>query len=266
MSPFEPKFREPADLIAPTPEWIQGHATTLSRADLRSEIQGTLAQSLAPSDIAAMVAIGMVGALPTGPVTNAPPWLADLIGRGPVVREIVVQHITDGSITGFGLRSAIDAASAGDPRIAWFAPMLSQGIDRGIIPDLEDGFETLATAALTDRWCKHRGWFEGQQIYHHAKALAYAINAGVGAYFNPDPLAFGLAIWHLYKAIQASRGLTEKLRMLVDRAIDDGEQAIRVIEGEITITDGQIQAPASRRFGSRDDLDSFFPAETRRSR
>lgn len=263
MSVLDGSLREPANLVCPTPEWTRQHGAELSRADLRGEVRTAMAQTLAPTDAAVMVAIGLLGALPTGPVADAPAWLTEIVGHSPMVREIVVGHLTGGSITGFGLRSAIDAASAGDARIAWFAPMLSQGIEQGIIPDLEDGFETLATAALTDLWCEHRGWREGQQVYHHAKALAYAVNAGVGAYFNPDPLAFGLALWHLYKSVKASRALTAKLRALVDRAIADGEAAMVDYDGQVTISIRTgVQPPRELDFGEHDNAETLWAPGT----
>lgn len=264
MSILDGSLHEPAEIVVPSPAWASQHAAELSRADLRGDVRAAMAQALAPTDAAVMVAIGLLGALPTGPVAHAPAWLTEIVGHGPGVRDLVVGHLSGGSITGFGLRSAIDAASAGDARIAWFAPMLSQGIDQGIIPDFEDGFETLATHALTDLWCEHRGWREGQQVYHHAKALAYAVNAGVGAYFNPDPLAFGLALWHFYKSVRASRALTAKLRALVDRAIADGEAAMVDYEGAVTDSDtARVPTPRVLDFGEHDDADLLFAPGTR---
>jgi hypothetical protein len=258
--------RVPAELVRIEPAWATSSAAALSRSELREEIRAAMASRLQPKDAAVMVAIGLLGALPTGPVTNLPAPLAKAIGYGTNVRELLLTQLADG-VAGGSLRAAVDYVGQSATDVAWVAPLLAQGIDAGVIPDLEDGFEVLGTAKLTNLWCDRRGWREGEMAYHQAKALAYTVNAGVGAYFNPDPLALGLAVWHAYKSLASSRALTAKLRALVDQSLAEVDATLARYHREVEITERErVIPPASKPFGELDDMSGLFDDEPRRSR
>ena len=97
MSIRDGSIREAAELRAASHEWTQQHAAELSRADLRGELSAAMAQTLDPSDVAVMVAIGLLGALPTGPVTLGP-----LAKYGPTTKSpsLVVLPPAVASVTG----------------------------------------------------------------------------------------------------------------------------------------------------------------------
>jgi hypothetical protein len=91
-----------------------------------------------------------------------------------------------------------------------------------LLADLEDIAESALTAKLSDLWCSHRGWKPGEQPYHEAKALAYAVKAVVGAPFNPDPIAFVMASYHFGKSLLASMKATGRLVELASLAVAQG--------------------------------------------
>jgi hypothetical protein len=266
MSAFDRVGRVPAELAVVPATWAETSAVALSRSEVRAEVRAAMSSRLAPMDAAVMVAIGLLGALPTGPVTKVPPALATAIGHGVNIRELLVTQLAGGAAGG-GLRAAVELAGQSANELSWVAPLLSKGIDAGVIPDLEDGFEVVTTARLTDMWCDRRGWRSGEMAYHQAKALAFTINASVGAYFNPDPLAFGLAVWHLYKSLSSSRALTAKLRAMVDASLAEADAAMARYEREVAITDRErVIPPRALPFGDLDDVSGLFGDAPRRSR
>lgn len=211
--------------------WAHRTSQTLARAELRAEIAAELGQGLGPKDVGAMVAIGLLGAIPLGTVARVPPELATIFSHGTNLREHLVTQVA-GGISGRSLRSAIEVAGQ-HAELGWITSLLGGAVDAGVVPDLEDGFDVLATKQLTDRWMQHRGWSDGQRPFHQAKALAYAVNAGVGAFFNPDPLTFGLAIYHTARMLRASRAISARLRALLEASLAEADAAMNDYQGEV---------------------------------
>ena len=151
MSPLDRVGRVPAELVRVPPAWAASSAAALSRSELRAEVRAAMASRLQPMDAAVMVAIGLLGALPTGPVTSVPPGLTQAIGHGVNVRELLLTQLAEGT-PGGSLRAAVEYAGQSAEGLGWVAPLLGQGIEAGVIPDLQAGFQVLGTAKPTDLW------------------------------------------------------------------------------------------------------------------
>ena len=229
--------------------------TVSRRDDLRTRIAKACSLRLEGRDVAVLVAIGLLGALPTSPGEVIPEKLRRYVGGGALVRSQLVGQIQAGNAS-LPISSLLDLVRAEGGDTGWLAAMLGNAEITTLLPDLEDGFETLETKALTDWWCNERGWRDGEQVFHEAKALAYGVNAVLGAFVNPDPLAFGLASWHWYRSLRASRATTDDLVEIVELAVADGQATIGASHDEIARTDRtRVTQLASRPFVDADSVD-----------
>ncbi|MBP6832759.1 MAG: hypothetical protein KA978_18375 [Deltaproteobacteria bacterium] len=237
------------------------------REELRARAAGALSGRLTTTDVAVLVGIGLLGALPTTPSDGLPGGVREVIGHGVTLRDLVISQLGVGGGAGPALGGVIQNLGMGGG-VGGFAALLAAapGSAPALLPDFEDMFESVGTKILTDWWCGRQGWKDGEQVFHEAKALAYAVTAIGGAALNPDPIAFGLAGWHMYKAFEASRSLTKDLVELAAIAIRDGRRAMDALDHEVHRSlgvDRAVQSSLSKtpRFGEDDDgfLDAFGP-------
>jgi len=236
------------------------------RDDLRARAVSALSGRLSGTDVAVLVGIGLLGALPTSPVPSLPPGIQTAIGHAVSLRDLLTTQLGGVGAATAGLAGVFEHLSQAGG-VGGFAAALVGGsnLSSMLLPDFEDVFESVGTMVLTDWWCSRQGWVEGDQVFHEAKALAYAVTAVGGAVFNPDPIALGLAGWHFYKAFEASRCLTRDLVELSELAIAGGKQASDAFDREVhrsvgvdtAVRGALLLAP---RFG--DDDDAFAAALT----
>jgi hypothetical protein len=220
------------------------------RADLRERASAALSRKLSKTDIAMCVGIGLLGALPKSPkdFEKAPETMKQLVTgardvvtalNGPAVGAVLTAALTDGSATP-NIAAAVGEMTAHVGGVGWLGALLASaptgpvaGGLAALIPDGKDVFESIETRVLTDLLCKYRNWSQDDQVYHEAKALAYAVNAVVGAHFNPDPIAFAMAAWHGYKALRASAQLTTTLVELGRLAVEEGARLDGEYDAEV---------------------------------
>jgi hypothetical protein len=277
---------------------------TLSRRDdLRAKIARASVR-IDRKDALVAAGIGLLGAVPATQADEViGEWLARIPGvdtiqwtnGAPSAREAYAR-LSEAMAGGYGLPSlqsiaAGPEAAAGLPLYADLVQRLpvdpvvagqfanraqsawqAQDVDvveAFLIPDGEDIFGSALTRLLTDRWVKRRGWAKGDQAFHEFKALAYGTTSVLSVALNPNPVAMGLAAWHLVRAMLATRSLTEMIVSLKDVAIAESRQVISEWDRELAASgDGNrwtalvlsqplAEDPAASRASSKRLRDAF---------
>lgn len=234
----------------------------LSRSKLREDIKGAMSGKLEAQDIAVMVGLGLVTAMPTNP-TSIPPELRQIAKGAVMMREMLVSQTGAGSVE-VPVSNVLEVVAQKNPDLGWLTSLAGQHAGVMQMLDFEDSADSLGMKVLSNLWCKRRKWEPESQVYHEAKALSYAVNASVSAFFNPNPISFGLAAWHGYQAILASRRVTDQLQQLVDMAIRTADASMKSYDQEVALTErSKLTMPKRRPFGELDDLDDIFSSKRR---
>ena len=222
------------------------------RGDLRASIERSVSHRLTATDLAVLCAIGALGAVPATSFDDR--VLAGLrlaVGGMPdaasgfgadQMRQMLHDGLADGSLLTNvpGLAGLLAGGGQGGGAIA--SSLLASGGDGSLaggaagfaVPDAEDVIETGLTRLMSDKYCEYRGWKEGEQVYHEAKTIAYAVTAIVSAPFNPNPVAFALAAWHGVKVLWLSGQMTVQVVELARLAVAAGQAEIAALERELS--------------------------------
>jgi hypothetical protein len=256
-TPFDPDSLSGSALVRdPRVAGAAAAADRLSRRDqLRALCDEAIGKTLKGSDLAAGVGIGLVSAIPGTPLDEMafeafrgsplgqwagrvmPGWTpGDDVTRMSQWMHRGVATIQSGPIgaEGDGVREGVGAMGIDPADVArrWREGELND-VDDLFTLDGEDLVGAAAARWMADKWTARRGWTRGDKPYHEFKALSYGVNAIVTAPFNPNPILMGLAAWHLFRAMAASRQLTAHLRELADLAIADGRAAMAAYDAQV---------------------------------
>jgi hypothetical protein len=223
-----------------------------------------MSQKFGGEDAAMIVISGLLGALPSESM-GLPPQLERILGGIASRRSQFIERLGDGN-TQIPIQSILEFVAQTQPELAWLTELVDpRQVQQNLAFDLDIDHETLHTGRLLDLWGARRGWQQGSQPYHEAKALAYSINACVGMLLKPNPLSFVLATWHGYKALMASRTLTAQLEQLVSMAIAESDVTMKDYDVEVAFTEqNRIKLPVALKRGETDDIDDLFPTNKRR--
>lgn len=235
--------------------------------ELRDQVRRSISQRLDGTDTAMLIGIGLLGALPAQLPASMPAELARILGGAVQTRQKLAEQLLSGQSP--PVQEVLDLLGHHSVGGIQIASLFGKVKEAGVLPDMKDlaSAGSMNTATLSSWWCRHRGWQPGSQPFHEAKALAFAVHAVASAFFTSDPLAFGLAAWHGWKAIRASQRLTEQLREFVELNIASAKVAMQEYDDAVTKTElSRLPPLVARPFGAVDDIGPLLtPAERIRS-
>ena len=259
-------------------------STRLSeREQLRAEARLAMSGELTNMDLGMLTLAGLVGVLPALPLGALPESLSVFVHLAERGRGVALGASGNLTALDLPLDQALDLALEHCPdELGWLKMFLNDGGSNTLAnftPSLEEipafsealslihGTNMTAVTALTDAWCENRGLQHDGQTYHEFHALSHGLGACVSAFCQPDPLLIGKAGYHIFKALQASRRLTDTLTRLVEVAAEESAQANLAYDNEVARSDrSRLSSLAALDIGDAGDANALFPVTKSKKR